>query len=648
LAFCLARPVLTAMQLAGLGGSGKASVFLLDDSFSMEQGDESGAATPAERAQAELLAIAGAGKSSVKSLSLLSREVSPIEGTTVDESRFARGLDQVHPTAGYSDPISSLEVALDQLRDTTSTNKQLVLASDFRASDWAGIDSGKLAAVRKRLAEASPPMQLTLLSLQPESAGENLSVRFEEPDDFRMFPSQSKRFSIVVKRFAVAGEDESQRDVEVFFEVDGRAVASESLSLAPGTSEQLSFSCEFDTMGWHNLSASLQDAGGMSGDDRAELIVRVEDPIQVVRVQGSRRKRDEGDFLRFALMPFGEDNTTENRFRVSDSVSGVLHMKFRDEPELVILEGTPELPPKATEALQGFVSEGGGLLIFAGDDLDAGWYESWSEAGMLPAPYEKALAERSSWQGKVKFLRETIQNPGLNIFNGSEAGDLYALEFDSWRPIADRPVSEEKATSFTAMRFEDGSPAVQVCRAGDGVVVQCAFSLDENWSNLPQKPVFVPLVQQLAKMACRGGVSPNFMSGETVEIQHDAEQEGKFVHQREDLELPFGSDGLSTQLGAAAPGLYRQSAEEQVAVTPSQFAVQPFSAESDPALLSEAELKELSESLGATLVKDSLEYERGASLRANGREIWRWLLIGLLVLLFAEILLGRLITKGAV
>ncbi len=42
LAFCLARPVLTAVQLAGLSGSGRASVFLLDDSFSMDQGDSAG------------------------------------------------------------------------------------------------------------------------------------------------------------------------------------------------------------------------------------------------------------------------------------------------------------------------------------------------------------------------------------------------------------------------------------------------------------------------------------------------------------------------------------------------------------------------------------------------------------------------------
>ena len=582
-------------------------------------------------------------------MALLSREDSPIEGTTVDQSRFARGLSEVRPMAGRSDPVSSLEAAIDQLRDATSTNRQLVLASDFRAADWLGIDAAALAAVRERLQEADPPMQLTLLSVQPDNAGENISVRFEGPDDFRMVPGQAKRFFVTVKRFGVADEGESQRDLEVFFEVDGRAVASERLSLAPRASEQLSFACKFDTMGWHNLSASLQDVGGMPGDDRAELIVQVEDPVRVVRVPGSRRRRGEGDFLRFALMPFGEDNSTENRFRVTDSVGGVLHMKFREDPELVILEGTPELPPKATEALQEFVSEGGGLLVFAGDELDSRWYESWSGAGMLPAQYENALANRSAGQGRMKLLRETIQTPGLSIFNGSDAGDLFSLDFKSWRPIVAEATNEKAAgSSFTALRFEDGSPAVQVCRAGDGMVVQCSFSLNENWSNLPQRPVFVPFVQQLAKMACRGGASPNFTAGETVEIQHDAEQDGKFVHQREDLELPFGSDGLSTQLVATAPGLYRQSAEEQAAATPSQFAVQANASESDPTLLSEAELQELSEALGATLVKDSQEYERSASLKANGREIWRWLLIGLLVLLFAEILLGRLITKGAI
>ncbi|MEM7474340.1 MAG: BatA domain-containing protein [Planctomycetota bacterium] len=679
LAVCLARPVLTAMQLAGLQDR-KAIVVLVDDSLSMGQVTEDSGSLM-DLAITEILALAGENKKAEKSIVLTSGSSSSIEGSTVDPVRFARAIQNLKPSSGYSDPQQAIASALGRLGEMTSSNKHLILISDFRAGDWQGRSREDWTRLAEQLQSASPPIQLTLLPVGETGANAaandsigNSSVRFVAPEDYATSPNIPKRIEVVVEQFGKA----SNEALEVFFEVDGRRVASERVQLEDNGSEQLGFVCEFKKPGWHSVSVTVDDRQGIPGDDRASMVVQAREAMRVLRVRAGARR--DVDFLRLALMPFQDDRAL-NTFQLEDCAVGAVQNKLREAPAVVVLDDVKNLPDRGLESLTSFVREGGGLVLFTGNNVDAKWYQkAWPEGEFLPAQFAEERKELDD-SASMGLMRETLQTAGMSVFNGTEAGDLYEMQFQSWLPLLENEVvkkgdepdqpnepeaaetaktAEDAGESFTVLRFSDGSPCIQIRRVGAGTVVQCAFSLRAESSNLPQKPVFVPLMQNLIWMAAESSQAPNVPAGSNLALHHASEAGGYFQHSDSDLQVAWGTaagDGTGideqTQRGQSllsprAPGLYKQVVQEQQELAMPLFAIQAARSESQLAPLPEAELESIATTLDATVAESAQDYSESAQLRQNGREIWRWFLIGLLALLFGEILLGRSITKGTI
>jgi hypothetical protein len=151
--------------------------------------------------------------------------------------------------------------------------------------------------------------------------------------------------------------------------------------------------------------------------------------------------------------------------------------------------------------LKDFVRDGGGLVISAGDRVD-------------PRAYNAAL-------GPVLPCRLLSRGGGaaLDIDSGSGGplmpGGPSGL---SKVTVARRLMLEcEHGAQLT---FDDGAPAVAVGEAGRGQAAILATSLDDDWSDLPLRPGYLPLLVNLLRHTSRthdlqsGPVQP----GATVRI----------------------------------------------------------------------------------------------------------------------------------
>ena len=67
----------------------------------------------------------------------------------------------------------------------------------------------------------------------------------------------------------------------------------------------------------------------------------------------------------------------------------------------------------------------------------------------------------------------------------------------------------------------------------------------------------------------------------------------------------------------------------------------PAVPESAPELLTENEVKQLADSLAANVVSSAELYLEQDQLRRHGREIWQYVLVALLVMLFLEVVLQQ-------
>lgn len=632
----LARPVLTQLRVSGAGGE-QSLVVLLDNSVSM--GVANGEMTALRRAVEATSGLAQryrAAEFSVWSTGDQPRDV--LNGTTFDPVRIERELAGLEANAGTEAAVAGLLAGIEQLGKMSNPSKQLVFMSDFQASQWSSLGDAQWSGIKQRLSAGPVPIQLSLLRLPPTAAADptastqNLAIRILPNDNWPVLPNESYRAEGLVTNHGSIAQD----GVRVAFRVAQRDMASRTLSVPAGGTTQVSFACEFSSLGQHWIEMELINneqlaADRLAADNRSQQLVSVIAPPKILLIDelAEPGAQASSDYLSMALTPF-KSSAVGNPFQVEVARSDHLRPDKLQAYAAIVLADVTRLEDEAVAAVLDFVRIGGGLMIFAGPRLDADWYNAklHDEHPLLPMQFSsRHMAQPAE---PMKLANERIQVPWLTIFNSSAAGDLAAFEFSAWYELvaaeslareslaSKRIASPEQsaAPSSTAepaagrdeltrlLQFSNGMPWLVASRFGNGRVVQCATSCSEDGSNIPLQPVYLPLMQRLlAQLAVGSGDA--IPSATTSPPAPDRPQ----------------SDGTLT--------------------TP----IDPR--ESDLRLISDAELKLLAEQLGATAVDSVDQFVEQEQVRSQGQEVWRWLIAALLALLFGELLLGQKITRGS-
>ncbi len=209
--------------------------------------------------------------------------------------------------------------------------------------------------------------------------------------------------------------------------------------------------------------------------------------------------------------------------------------------------------------------------------------------------------------------------------------------------------------------LDTGEPLLVERVHGDGVVMQLATACDAEWSDLPLRPVYVPLMQQLvATLASRISPPRNIRTGEpAVALVRATDLAGAgaaaVVAEPGDQVVTYTvvtPDGIRRTLRTQPerslqiarytttqrPGIYTMSLPNGQNL---HFVAEASRAESAPALLDPTERDELADQLGATVVDSADAYLEQDQLRRHGREIWQYVLMGFLAFMFLEVVLQQ-------
>jgi hypothetical protein len=233
------------------------------------------------------------------------------------------------------------------------------------------------------------------------------------------------------------------------------------------------------------------------------------------------------------------------------------------------------------------------------------------------------------------------------MFNDPRNGNLSDAQIWLWYKMREGagPRAAESGLSVIA-RLDSGDPFLVEKKLGQGRVVQAAVPCDADWSNLPMRPFYLPLMQQLATHLASSVYPPrNVEVGRPLVAFLPAADAGKRAVLTDPdgraLELAVSARGMRAVVEHGAtqrPGLYVLDAPGGQKV---HFVVRTDRRESDLRQLSPERLQALAKSMGATLVTSWAEYRQMDRQRRFGQEIWPAILWTLVILLFAELLLQQ-------
>jgi hypothetical protein len=156
--------------------------------------------------------------------------------------------------------------------------------------------------------------------------------------------------------------------------------------------------------------------------------------------------------------------------------------------DVVVLADVGDLSAGTADQLKRFVTRGGGLLVFGGENVTLQSTTSLTAAGVLPgrvigASYATDLPFRlKSWDTK---------HPIFAAFSDPQLGDLARLGFSA------RTQLEPATNTQVLANFRDGGPAVVEQRLGKGSVIWMGMAADRSSSDWTSSRLYLPFVYQL-------------------------------------------------------------------------------------------------------------------------------------------------------
>lgn len=652
LAMCLARPVLTGSQMLA-GDAPVSMVILLDTSYSMDA--TTGDVARFEKAIDAACAIVGATArgSEIAVIRTGGGPMPLFDQPIFDAEAVVRRLRTLRAGYGASDMQQSLDVGMTALAEMSHARRELIVISDFQAADW-GSASTLFEVVNQQIESMPIKPELTLLQVGEEVVG-NVSIESLEFSTRPLGVGQQLAVRANLRNHA----DRATENARVVLKVDGIEQGVSQLALAGNASTQTLFPCNFEQAGSHVIEVEAAVYDSLSTDNSFAAAITIWDEINVLLVDGapsSQALKGETDFLSVALTPYSFarvklSDLVRTQTVTPDKVKADLLSEFR----VVVLANVPRLKDDQIEALRSFVQDGGALLVFAGSGIDTKWYNEKLFANgsdLLPAEFGVPQGKIDDQGQSARIVAQHFDHPALEFFNEAANGDLSTAEIRQWYEL--KPNTTD---TVVVAQLDNGDPLFVERSYGDGVVMQMATACDADWSDLPMRPVFVPLMQQLVTtMATQLTPPRNIETGEpavalfsdpataTPEGEGGAES-GTLLSivtpegSRQSLKsIPQGKRQMARFDGTRRPGVYTMTTPDSSSL---HFVASTSREESNLDMLDEMKLTTLADGLSAKVVASPEDYLEQESLRRHGREIWKYVLFGLLAFMFLEVVLQQ-------
>jgi hypothetical protein len=650
LALCLARPVLSAIrQLPGMKKS--KLVVVLDNSFSMRAPSDAG--TLRDRARSDLRRILDHLPRGSEAMVVLAgsppRLLQPDPTSVLDSI-----LEKLETEPSLAGPVplnDALQLAQGALKRLGSDSSEVLIMSDFQQSDWRAAAEGGTVAAIDALKKLQPAPLLTFYQLSSD-LNENLALASVEPSAFVVAKEQAIALRTRIQNHGAR----AYQDIAVHLEADGTRLRTARVSVAPNAETVLTLNHAFDTAGDHTLVVRVE-GDSFQEDNAFSLVVPVREQVNTLLVRGgsgSGALEGATDFLEIALTPHRSAQASlKDVIKTGAADQRQIRERTFDGAEVVVMANVEKLGNRALADLEEFVRRGGGLIVFAGPDMEASWHERdffKGGKGLFPCSM-KGFGHVDEGQTPARVISQRHTHPATTYFNDARGMKLQDATFRHW-------VKFEKIEGEARVLLSlDRGDALMVEKPfGRGRVIAFSTTANAQWNNLALQPAFVPLMQRLVTYLATQSAAPQFQWCGTALRVPVGKTEAAMAHtvtdplnQSHELKPVLDRDKSAyiDFTKTQQPGLYELRSNTAAKNQQSRkFAFNLNPAESNLAAMPPTKTRDVATRLGAGYAASFDEYERLDRSRRHGSEVWKLVLALLLLGLFGEVFLQQRISKA--
>lgn len=626
--FALARPQWQAEAAVNASRGLAATAVVLDTSLGLRWADGAPLFEVAkDEARAALRELAGEEPATVIPCT---RSPVPLAPLGFERARLLTALDDLKPGYEAVDLNRCLDAAARALDDSPLPNRRLVLVSAL-AQGSLRLEAPPPTSTGPK-GEALKP-ELVVRDVAKGRALPNRAVVDVRAEAAPQLGPRAWQFTFTVRNFSEAAVS----DLELRLEVNGEVVTKGFVDLAAEGTTQKTLAWRFAEGGVATVTGRLE-ADRLPDDDARSLVLSVPRELTALIVNGApatQKFRDEAFFTEAAL------SATGSPVRAVVRDADAAWRENLSAYDVLLLLNVEAPGQEVARSLASFVEAGGGLFISMGDRVDP---EAWNTglSGVLPRKLRvvKTAVEPNEADAATRAARLTqvaLNHPVVAPFTGRAREGLLSTRFYKYALFEGDAQGVETEVLAT---MDDGAPVFLASRRGKGRVFVYASTVDRDWSDLPIRTSFLPLVQRVTAWLTgtldeREEVRARV--GEAVTLVPEAGQAPVTARGPSGVEVPLtpspeGSAVTSAPLPEPGPWV----------VSDAKGAVLPalgFAAGIDPGAsnLARHELDALAAWLGEESVRTA-----GGGGEAAKTPLWTWLLsLAVVALFFEGVLLRR-------
>ncbi len=515
LVLAFSRPVIKGYLFNPMiSGQAKSSVvIILDNTLSMASADENGEFINQAKSSAQSIADILSESDEFALVRLSELPSIATDGFTHNISFLRRLIDESEFTYTHRKISDAIVVASKLIEKAKNLNREVYIISDFQKGGFSSIDT---------LLKLPADVRVFLVNVGKFN-GENFSVDKVELKNRVIFSGRTVGVETVISNHT--DRDVSNFVVSLF--LGGKRIAQRSVNLKANASQTIDFNVlTEDLSGFVDGFVEIED-DDFNFDNRRYFSFFIPTEIKVLLVG----VEDDLKFLKLAFQS-AQEMYNKSFFKIAQispqMVSGVNFSNF----DVVFIVKPNQFDVGVLRKLKSFVSEGGGLIIFLGGNLNLQSFNQNFSSVFGLSGFGEVVRQR------VSFSKLDINHP---IFEGVFAE--MPKRFDS--PEIREYVKLKADYSFTTIiGLSDGSPFLIEKKEGNGRVLIFTSEPTDKVSDFPYKGIFIPLVfQSTLYLSNFLFLSAEYTIGDTVEFR--AEMFSRFYGQSlKDLKLgrPDGSD----------------------------------------------------------------------------------------------------------
>ena len=434
-----------------------------------------------------------------------------------DPSSLLSKINSTAPSSLDSSLGDSMELILPLLQQATSEKAIVYLMSDYRTKDW----SNPALLKQKLQSLASSNVELQLIDCVAERH-ENLTLVSVLPQKEVLAAGVPAMINIAVRNNGIApvrnvavrvnAVDYSDRQLEPMPNAAFSGLLTELPPvlidrIEPGELVTRHVQILFPKSGSHVVEAQLPP-DSLNADNSARCVLDLQDGLRVLLIDGDSTGKH-SFFFESALNPGGTAKTGLIMSREGSEFLRDSDLAAIQNYACIILQAVPSLDPRALENLHKYVSRGGGLAVFFGEQMSMADYLRYNSVWTKPIaaaenatpllPFTiKGAADLAQVAGDTKPDLIADNHPIFEPFFGLSNSPFQFVRIQRYieldKEIGDLPIANGRNNASTwksVATLRNGQPIIVDHSIGEGRVLFGLTAFDRQWTNWPQDPTFV-------------------------------------------------------------------------------------------------------------------------------------------------------------